>query len=196
MSVPEGERKWHPMETMCHAMWAGDSHAVTQRDTSPVAGGPSLADGKDSQVVSNMALQGQNGESPATAVTTMMVSCLPTNMKPESFIESLHENGFANTYNLLYIPMSPKKSRKQFNNMENLGYIFVNFKEAENAEAFAEVFASLSFSYSPSKKLARIKPARCQGFEANIEMHTSIGSNGRLGIVDDNGQINWKCSQC
>ena len=89
-----------------------------------------------------------------------------------------------------------RNSRKQFNKKENLGYIFVNFKEPDNAEAFAEVFNSLSFSYRQSKKLARIKPAHCQGLEANTQMHTSIGSNGWLGIVDDNGQLNWKWLQC
>lgn len=174
----EGERKVLPMGMMCqHSPMTADSHTATQSLESPVT----TPSGADSSV---------GGETPAAAdkITTLMISYIPERMKIEEFIDILHSRGFANTYDLLYMPFSTKPQGR----VKNLGYMFVNFKKPEGAEAFTENFKDFRFPARMTRKLCTARPARCQGLEENMKMHNSgKGPRGWLGTVGEEGLTQW-----
>jgi hypothetical protein len=174
----EGERKVHPMGMMCHnSPMTADSHTATQSLESPVT----TSQGADSSV---------SVETPAAAgkITTLMIYYIPERMKIEKIIDILHSRGFANTYDFLYMPASTK-CKKQ---IKNLGYMFVNFRKPEDAEAFAESFKGFRFPARRSLKPCNPTPSRCQGFEENMKMHTSgKGPGGWLCTFGGQGLTQW-----
>ena len=101
-----------------------DSHAATQSIESPVT----TLTWADSRV---------SDETPAAAgeITTLMISYIPEYMQIKKFVDVIHAHGFANTYDLLYMPIS---SKPRGTTVKNLGYMFMNFRKPEGAEAFAK----------------------------------------------------------
>ena len=174
----EGERKVPPMDMMCHnSSMTADSHTATQSLESPVT----TPSGADSSV---------SVEIPAAAgkITTLIIHCIPQHMSIEQLIEFLHSHGFANTYDLLYMPGSTKSQGQ----IKNSGYMFVNFRKPEGAEAFAETFKDFRFPARRSWKPCKPTPSRCQGFEENMKMHTSgKGPGGWLGTFGEQGLTQW-----
>lgn len=73
--------------------------------------------------------------------------------------------GLTPNFNFLYAP--PARTAKVD---KNLGYAFVNFKSARDAQQFLVEFQDHKFSmYKKSPKLAKVNYAEIQGFEANIK---------------------------
>jgi len=103
-------------------------------------------------------------------ITTMMVYDLPCHRSMSDLIDAIHEYGFADTYDLVYMPARRTKSSDKNGRVGNLGYAFVNFKTSEYAEEFQRVFRDVSMN---SKKLASAKPSTCQGYEANMAVFNS-----------------------
>jgi hypothetical protein len=134
----------------------------------------------------NIPLQCQSGETPDTIeVTTLMINFKHKNghLEKERFMDVMHEQGFSNNCDMIYMPMSKSLHPK------SLGYLFVNFKKQETAEAFTQLFDNLSLPFS--KKPCAIRRAHCQGLEANMEMHVSNKSTGWLCTVGHNGLMEW-----
>jgi len=106
----------------------------------------------------------------AAEVTTLMVGGIPSRLKLQGAIEMINDQGFANAYDLVYMPRYGSAASRK-----NLGYMFVNFKKPEGAAAFAKAFRDFCMPHRTSKKCCFTKPASCQGFEANVKMHTAQG---------------------
>jgi len=113
-----------------------------------------------------------------TEVTTLMICDIPCRRSIEQVMEVVDMHGFANTYDLVYMPH--QKGRRTQAQSQNVGYAFINFKESTWATAFMDVFVNVRFPSSSSEKLSYAKPARCQGFEANFEMHGRKPAAGAL----------------
>lgn len=111
-------------------------------------------------------------------ITTLMVCDIPCRRSIEQVMEAFDIHGFAGTYDLVYMPH--QKGRRTPSQSQNVGYAFVNFKTAEWASAFMNIFRNVRFPDSSSSKLSYAKPARCQGYEANLEMHSRKSAAGAL----------------
>jgi len=121
----------------------------------------------------------------AANVTTLMICNIAGYMTAQHILDRVNEHGFADAYNLFYMPMpvtcsSPRKG-------SHLGYAFMNFKTQEYADAFVDAFQSFNFPKRSSKKFCYTKQARCQGFEAGMDMYLSNKGSGWLGILGDDG---------
>lgn len=114
----------------------------------------------------------------ATEITTMMICDIPCRRGLEHIIAAIDGVGFANTYNMVYVP-----SKRMGDG--NMGYVFVNFTTPEAAAAFSQTFKNFSFPGSTSKKLSYAKPAHLQGYQANIDKYLNQDILGRLLLVED-----------
>lgn len=104
-------------------------------------------------------------------ITTLMVCDIPCSKSIEDLLELVNSFGFEGTYDFAYMPSRRHGPSKD--TVGNLGYAFVNFKKADTASSFMEVFQNISFPASLTKKLSYAKAARHQGYEANVGMHIS-----------------------
>jgi hypothetical protein len=102
-------------------------------------------------------------------ITTLMICDIPCRTSEQELMHLLTALGFAGTFDFLYIPVKQRGRRHR----GNLGYAFVNFKVAEDASRFAASFVNFSFPGCNSKKLSYVKPAACQGYDANMRMHSA-----------------------
>lgn len=110
-------------------------------------------------------------------ITTLMIADIPCRKSIEDVIELIDSLGFTNTYNLVYMPSRMRPHGQ--GSLTNIGYGFVNFKTAQLAAEFGHAFKNIVFPNSATKKISYTKPARCQGFEANVAQYHSK-SRGRL----------------
>lgn len=128
----------------------------------------------------NIASKHPHQNTPATSeVTTLMLCDIPCRRTVEQIIEVINALGFANTFNLVYMPSKRPKY------VQNMGYAFVNFKSAEQATAFGEAFQSFRFPNTSSKKVSYTKPARYQGYAGNLNMYLNQCAMGCLVTFDD-----------
>lgn len=119
-------------------------------------------------------------------ITTLMLCCIPLKLSIHEVVEAIDGMGYAKTYDLVYLPTQkgvrhPSKEIVNANfgctgnavrKISNLGYAFVNFKDPEHARGFmVAVSDQCIFSDFKSKKTTYAKPARCQGYAANIMLH-------------------------
>lgn len=111
----------------------------------------------------------------AGETTTLMVLGIPNRIKLRSIIGLFNSHGFENSYDLVYMPFGGKK---------NQGYVFVNFKDPEGALAFAQAFDGFQFPNFTSQRRTFTKPAACQGFEANMRLHTDCLARDSCKIDD------------
>jgi hypothetical protein len=100
-------------------------------------------------------------------ITTLMICDIPCRTSEHELTQTLTMLGFRGTYDFLYVPVKQRGRRHR----GNLGYAFVNFKRAEDASRFAAKFVDFTFPGCNSKKVSYVKPAACQGYEANVRMH-------------------------
>jgi len=114
----------------------------------------------------------------AEDTTTLMIADIPCRQTIQQLIEAMNGLGFEGTYDLVYMP--PQKGYRRQNHAQNMGYAFVNFKEPQYASSFAQSFHNFTFPHCYSSKLSYTKPARCQGLEANLAMHSKQRSPGCL----------------
>ena len=178
-NIKSKETNKFPMVSIQPSLQTARSRASTQSNTTSVAPELSKTDLSD------------DGTSPATdtEVTTLMIYYIPLCMKREELIGVIHSLGFANTYDLLYIPTC-KVPQNADHVGRTLGYAFVNFRKPEVAEAFAQEIEGFRFPRCASKK-CKARGARIQGFEKNLEMHMTGASQGWLGTASDEGLMTW-----
>lgn len=116
-------------------------------------------------------------------ITTLMICDIPCRQTIQQVIDSINANGFTGTYDLVYMP--PQKGFRRPKHSQNMGYAFVNFKRTEYAAAFEHIFKDFTFPNCHSKKLSYAKPAHCQGYKANLEMHSKLRLSGCLITFDE-----------
>ena len=115
-------------------------------------------------------------------VTSMMICNIPCRMGIDRLIHEIDRYGFVSKYDLVFMPAPAATRRKRLCGMsrptaQNLGFAFVNFKDARDAKAFGARFLDVCFAGSHSTKLAFTKPAGLQGFRALLERNVKhIGS--------------------
>lgn len=87
-------------------------------------------------------------------LTTLMIRNIPCSYSTEKLSEMIDKAGFADLYNWLHIPGSKTKKTNA-----NLGYAFINFNEAAEAQRFTLEMSGASFTNSKSEKVLSISPA-------------------------------------
>jgi hypothetical protein len=92
------------------------------------------------------------------------IPCCITAMHLAAIID---EHGFAGSYDFLYLPSYPRG---------NLGYAFIDLKDASDADRFVDIFHGFQFP-GKSKKVCQIKIAELQG-RANYQKAFSHKSPG------------------
>lgn len=162
---PTSEASW---ETMSSVGSCARETASTWDSEGDMNAGRSLAEEKRKAA----------DETVPSTVTTLMICDIPCRQTIQQLMDAIHAQGFAGTYDLIYMP--PQKGRHTPKHSQNMGYAFVNFKQPEYATAFARVFQNFRFPSCYSTKLSYTKPARCQGYEANAEMHAKHRISGCL----------------
>jgi hypothetical protein len=93
--------------------------------------------------------------------TTMMLRNIPNKYTQAKLLQELDENGFAGTYNFFYLPMD-------VHNRSNVGYAFINFNFAPDAERFRHEFSLHRFQRFHSRKVGTVCPAHVQGLDENL----------------------------
>jgi hypothetical protein len=117
-------------------------------------------------------------------ITTLMMCDIPCRQTIRKVIDAINNHGFSGTYDMVYMP--PQKGFRRPKHSQNMGYAFVNFKLPEYALAFGQAFQNFTFPHCASSKLSYCKPAHCQGYERNVEMHSKQRSSGCLLTFRDN----------
>lgn len=97
----------------------------------------------------------------AQAVTTMMCCNVPRSYNREVLIQELGSIVDLSKTRFLYLPMDKS-------NRINLGYGFVDFKTAEEAEAFRKKATGHRFRHTHGHKTCFVKAARHQGMDGNL----------------------------
>jgi hypothetical protein len=102
-------------------------------------------------------------------ITTLMVCDIPCNTREQELVDAFNNLGFANTYDFLCMP------GKQWGRRDRgkLSHAFVNFKTAEYASQFSVAFKNYAFPGHSPIQFSYVKAAACQGYQANVQMHTS-----------------------
>jgi len=105
--------------------------------------------------------------SPDVPITTLMLCNLPCCVDHGQVARAIDKLGFARRYDLLHILTGSKPVGTA---TMNLGYGFINFLTAQDAEAFSEVFNSYRFEGVKSMKRSMVRPAYVQGFLRTTEL--------------------------
>lgn len=95
------------------------------------------------------------------ARTTLMIRNIPNKYSQKMLLDVLDKK-YSGRYDFFYLPID-------FKNRCNLGYAFVNFKNASTTAEFYKEFHSKSWEEFNSKKVCEITYARVQGCNALIE---------------------------
>jgi len=112
-------------------------------------------------------------EEPEEVITTLMIGGLPCHLNLADLVNVIDEQGFGNSFNLLYLPRPKGLRTRNRSSQANKGYSFVNFKTPELAARFSEVFSKFAFQSGQLKKECYAKPALCQGYEANLKQYSA-----------------------
>jgi len=107
--------------------------------------------------------------------TTVMLRNLPNNYSRAVLLAMLDDEGFAGTYDFLYLPID-------FKSRACLGYAFINFVHSSIVPKFWRTFEGFTKWIFPSKKVCGVSwSGPHQGLEAHIEryrnspvMHSSV----------------------
>lgn len=97
----------------------------------------------------------------ANARTTLMIRNIPNKYSQKMLLDVL-DRKYRGRYDFFYLPID-------FKNRCNLGYAFVNFKDASTTAEFYKELHSKSWEEFNSKKVCEITYARVQGRNALIE---------------------------
>mmetsp|Transcript_29530 Transcript_29530/g.68100 ORF Transcript_29530/g.68100 Transcript_29530/m.68100 type:complete len:423 (+) Transcript_29530:113-1381(+) len=93
--------------------------------------------------------------------TAMMLRNIPNKYSQNSLMQEINDCGFRGTYNFFYLPMD-------VHNRSNVGYAFINFEVAEDAERFRQKFAEHRFARYHSHKIGTVSVAHMQGLHSNL----------------------------
>mmetsp|Transcript_20426 Transcript_20426/g.39907 ORF Transcript_20426/g.39907 Transcript_20426/m.39907 type:complete len:479 (-) Transcript_20426:78-1514(-) len=104
---------------------------------------------------------GQDGETTAQPITTMMLKNIPCRKSQEEVMSRIDQKNFTNRYDFFYLPRDVKFRA-------NLGYAFINFLTPQDASAFKQEMDGFRFSESGSTKACAVVPAHVQGLMNNL----------------------------
>jgi len=93
--------------------------------------------------------------------TTMMLRNVPSKYSQNSLLQEIDSLDFAGTYDFFYLPMD-------LHNRCNVGYGFINFVLAEDAERFRRVFSDHHF-LQMKRKAGSVCVAHVQGLAENLK---------------------------
>jgi hypothetical protein len=107
--------------------------------------------------------------------TTVMMRNVPNNLDRDELIRLVDNEGFAGSYNLVYLPID-------FKSKAGLGYAFIDFQRNEDAEKFFEVFQGFTKWTMGSDKVCDISwSVALQGIDEHVKryrnspvMHESV----------------------
>mmetsp|Transcript_107276 Transcript_107276/g.298840 ORF Transcript_107276/g.298840 Transcript_107276/m.298840 type:complete len:210 (+) Transcript_107276:2-631(+) len=113
----------------------------------------------------------------AGPITTLMIRNIPCSITQRQLAEVVAELGYGGKFDLLFMP-TPNRPSASANS--NLGYGFVNFTHAADAESFAEAIEGYRFQGTASVKVCTAQPAHVQGFDGTLDqlMHLKKRSKG------------------
>jgi len=129
---------------------------------------------------------------PIDQTTTLMLCGIPARQGIHDVIQVLGLHGFANAFDLLYMPSYTRLTSNgpQF---KQLGYAFINFIEANHCATFAGSIQGFQFAGCSPNKRCFTKPALVQGFENNMKTHVKRRASGCLATHGHDGQLNVVC---
>jgi len=97
----------------------------------------------------------------SATVTTLMIRNLPYSLTQQELLQAVDDGGYSGQCDFLYLP-------HKFKEHKNLGFAFVNFKDAEVASKFsAEWHHTYRFKMGSMHKPLNISAAAVQGRIAN-----------------------------
>jgi hypothetical protein len=107
----------------------------------------------------------QQGTCPPHLRTTVMVRNLPNNYSRQMLMDLINSEGFAKSYDFIYLPID-------FKSRASLGYAFVNLTNHAAAKRFRDMFDGFSNWILPSRKVCGVNwSGPHQGLEAHIERY-------------------------
>uniref|UniRef100_A0A7S4QCQ4 Mei2-like C-terminal RNA recognition motif domain-containing protein n=1 Tax=Alexandrium monilatum TaxID=311494 RepID=A0A7S4QCQ4_9DINO len=113
--------------------------------------------------------------------TTFKLGGLPCRLDGHELSRTINSLGFEGTYDLLYLVLGGKARSGA---ALNVGYGFVNFTSAEDAERFRVIFDGYVFPNRNAMKQCVVEPAQVQGFMRCLEvLHASSRRNGLRGFL-------------
>jgi len=140
------------------------------------------------QVNSPQKKAGSASTVPESQRTTVMLRNLPNNYTRQMFLDMLDTEGFAGTYDFVYLPTD-------FTSLAGLGYAFVNLLTAEEAQRFWAHFDGFSRWTLQSNKVCALCWSVHSGLKEHIEryrnspvMHTSVPDECKPVIFDPDGR--------
>jgi hypothetical protein len=175
-----------------------DALAETVKEKSGSEGGSDDRDVSTCEGPSNSGSESTDGSQ--QEITTIMICSLPFRVTNTQLIDAINALGFNGLYDFVYMPSRSSKSRSSKAKAEkslrrgNVGYAFVNFRSADDASRFSDTFQNFQFQGVPSDKEVLVKPAVCQGYEANVNLHFNKLNPGSMLTFNKDGE---KCElQC
>jgi len=96
-----------------------------------------------------------------TPVTTMMLRNIPNKYTQNTLLQEIDDEGMAGSYDFFYLPMD-------VHNRSNVGYAFINFVTAQDAERFRSKFCEHRFQRFQSRKISSVCSAHVQGLDENL----------------------------
>eukprot|EP00747_Dinoflagellata_sp_TGD_P063160 gnl/TRDRNA2_/TRDRNA2_153336_c1_seq2.p2 gnl/TRDRNA2_/TRDRNA2_153336_c1~~gnl/TRDRNA2_/TRDRNA2_153336_c1_seq2.p2 ORF type:complete len:290 (-),score=59.90 gnl/TRDRNA2_/TRDRNA2_153336_c1_seq2:47-916(-) len=103
-------------------------------------------------------------------VHTVMMRNIPNKYSQQLLIEEINNQGFAGTFDFIYLPVDPDTDA-------NRGYAFVNFDDPSDALRFKQEFDGRQMALFDSNKVVNVMPATLQGFEANYAHYSNARVN-------------------
>lgn len=94
-------------------------------------------------------------------VTTVMLRHIPCKYTQGNLLREIDQMGFEGTYDFFYLPMDSL-------NKTSVGYAFLNFLDAVDAERFTNTFTGHRFIRHQNDKIAEVSPAKIQGLRNNV----------------------------
>lgn len=124
--------------------------------------------------------------------TTVMMRNIPNNYTREMLLELLNKHGFAQSIDLLYLPID-------FQTEVGLGYAFINLVSEKEVDAFRERFHGFSDWAVASQKVCEITWSDpLQGIQAHIDryrnspvMHESVPDSNRPMLFKDGLRVDF-----
>jgi RNA recognition motif-containing protein len=104
-----------------------------------------------------------------------MIRNVPNRLSQWALCEELEAVGLTGTFDFLYVPLDLRT-------MSNVGYAFINFSEAADAQRCAERLQGMRLKkMGGSSKVIEVSRARVQGKDANMKHFLkSCSGNSRL----------------
>eukprot|EP00747_Dinoflagellata_sp_TGD_P063163 gnl/TRDRNA2_/TRDRNA2_153336_c1_seq5.p1 gnl/TRDRNA2_/TRDRNA2_153336_c1~~gnl/TRDRNA2_/TRDRNA2_153336_c1_seq5.p1 ORF type:complete len:271 (-),score=47.77 gnl/TRDRNA2_/TRDRNA2_153336_c1_seq5:236-1048(-) len=103
-------------------------------------------------------------------VHTVMMRNIPNKYSQQLLIEEINNQGFAGTFDFIYLPVDPDTDA-------NRGYAFVNFDDPSDALRFKQEFDGRQMALFDSSKFVTVTPATLQGFDANYAHYANARVN-------------------